>query len=136
MPSECNATQNEGIHVHVEPTRKFSHKTKWQQESVDVTRRTQRHSQIVCMLKPRDAQSVTSLRLKRELENVRRELRNLKTEQHENKTENAAGKMTTDEEVAHERTGHATYDPEVRNVSRGARSVNKSTKSSCGSCIL
>ena len=38
---------------------------------------------VVRMLKPRDAQSVTYLRLKRELENVRRELRNLKTGQHQ-----------------------------------------------------
>ena len=51
---------------------------------------------IVCMLKPRDAQPVTSLMLKRELENVRRELRNLNTEtgQHENKRENTTGEMT------------------------------------------
>ena len=40
---------------------------------------------VVWMLKSRDALSVTSLVLKRELENVRRELRNLRTGQHENK---------------------------------------------------
>ena len=40
--------------------------------------------EVVC-LNPRETQSVTSLMLKRELENVRRELRNLKTGQHENK---------------------------------------------------
>ena len=40
---------------------------------------------VVCMLKPRDAQSVTYLMLKREFENERRELRHLKTGQHENK---------------------------------------------------
>ena len=39
---------------------------------------------IVCFLKPRDTQSVTSLMLKRQLESVRRELRNIKTRQHEN----------------------------------------------------
>ena len=55
---------------------------------------------VVCMLKPRDAQSVTSLIFQRELENVRREPRNLKT-----------GEMTTDEKVAHKRTGHVTHDP-------------------------
>ena len=62
------------------------------------------------MLVPRDAQSVTSLTLKREMENVRRELRNLKTGQHENKRENAEGDMTVDKRITHERTGHATYD--------------------------
>ena len=82
---------------------------------------------VVCMLKPRDAQSVTSLMLKRELENVRRELRNLKTGQHENKRENTTGEMTLDEKIAHERTGHATYDPrcetclKVRGVSTHPR---------------
>ena len=76
---------------------------------------------VVCVLKPRDAQSVTSLMLKRELENVRRELRNLKTGQHENKRENTTGDMTTDEKVAHERTGHATYKSEVRDVSTHPR---------------
>ena len=65
---------------------------------------------VVCVLKPRDAQSVTSLTLKRELESVRRKLRNSKTGQHENKRENAARKMTEDERITHERTGHATYD--------------------------
>ena len=40
---------------------------------------------VVCMLKPRDAQSVTYLMLKRELEHERREQRYLKTGQHENK---------------------------------------------------
>ena len=66
---------------------------------------------VVCMLKPRDAQSVTSLTLKRELENARRELRNFKTSQHGNKRENTTGDMTVDEKIAHERTGHATHDP-------------------------
>ena len=37
---------------------------------------------VVCMLKPRDAQSVTSLMTKSELDNVRRELRKLQTGQH------------------------------------------------------
>ena len=72
---------------------------------------------VVCKLKPRDAQSVTSLMLKRELENVRLELRNLKTGQHEKKRENTTGEMTTDEKVAHERNGHARSDPR-RRVSR------------------
>ena len=48
MPSEWNATQTKGIHVHVESTREFSHTTKWQQKGNDVTRRQQRHSQS-CM---------------------------------------------------------------------------------------
>ena len=52
----------------------------------------------VCLLKPRDAQSVTSLMPKRELENARRELRDLKTGQHENKLEAAEREVT-----AHER---------------------------------
>ena len=82
---------------------------------------------VVCMLKPRDAQSVTSLMLKRELENVRRELRYLETGHHENKRENTTGDMTMDEKIAHERTGHATYDPryetslKVRGVSTHPR---------------
>ena len=42
---------------------------------------------------------------------VETRVRNLKTGQHENERENAAGEMTTDEKVAHERTGHATYEP-------------------------
>ena len=53
---------------------------------------------VACMLKPRDAQSVTSLMSKQ-------------TGQHENKKENAEGGMTADERITHERTGHATYDP-------------------------
>ena len=65
----------------------------------------------VRLLKPRDAQSVTSLMLKRELESVRRELRNLKTGQHVNKRENVEGERTADEKIAPERAGHATYDP-------------------------
>ena len=52
---------------------------------------------VVCLLKPGETQSVTSLMLKRELENVRRELRNLKTGQHENTRENVEGEMTADE---------------------------------------
>ena len=47
---------------------------------------------VVCMLKPRDAQTVNSLLLKRELESARRELRQLKAGQHENTRENAARK--------------------------------------------
>ena len=43
---------------------------------------------------------------------VETRVRNLKTGQHENdERENAAGEMTTDEKVAHGRTGHATYEP-------------------------
>ena len=66
---------------------------------------------IVCFLKPRDTQSVTSLMLKRELESVRRELRNLNTSQHENTRENVESEMTADARITHERAGHATYDP-------------------------
>ena len=66
---------------------------------------------IVCLLNPRDAQSVTSLMLKRELESARRELRNLKTGQHVKKKENVEGEMTGDEDKSHERAGHASYDP-------------------------
>ena len=82
---------------------------------------------VVCMLKPRDAKSVTSLMLKRELENARRELRKPKTGQHENKREHTTGEMTMDEKIAHERTGHATYGPrcetclKVRGVSTHPR---------------
>ena len=53
---------------------------------------------------------------KRNLENVKREFRNLKTGQHENTRENVEEKMTADERTTHERTGHATYDPKMRNV--------------------
>ena len=63
------------------------------------------------MLKPRDAQSVTSLMFKHEFLKKRRELLNLKTGQLENKRENAAREVTIDERITHERTGHATYDP-------------------------
>ena len=79
------------------------------------------------MLKPRDAQSVASLILRRELETVRRELRILKIGQHENNRENAAGEMTVDERITYERTGHATCDPrcetclKVRGVSTHPR---------------
>ena len=65
--------------------------------------------------------------LTRELENVRRELRNLKTGQHENKRENTTGEKTMDDKIAHERTGHAKYDPrcgtclKVRGVSTRPR---------------
>ena len=45
MLSEWNATQNKGIHVHVESTPEFSHATKWQQKGNDATRRKQRQSQ-------------------------------------------------------------------------------------------
>ena len=64
----------------------------------------------MCMLKPRDAESVTSLMLKRELEDVRRELRNLKPGQNENKRETAEGEMPAHERITHERTGHAMHD--------------------------
>ena len=82
---------------------------------------------IICFVKTRDTQSVISLKLKRELESVRREWRNLKTGQHENKQENLEGELTADERIAHERTGHATYDPgyetcvKVRGVSTHPR---------------
>ena len=53
--------------------------TKWQQ-TVKMSREGNRDTlKVVCMLKPRDAQSVTSLMLKRELENVRLKFRNLDT---------------------------------------------------------
>ena len=53
-------------------------------KNVTMSRERNRNTlKVACMLKPRDAQSVTSLMLKRELENVRRELRNLKTGQHQ-----------------------------------------------------
>ena len=83
--------------------------------------------EIVCFLKPRNTQSVTSLMLKRELENVRRELRNLKKLQHENTRENVESEMTADERITHERAGHATCDPrcetciKVRGVSTHPR---------------
>ena len=55
-------------------------------EKVTMSREGNRDTlKVVCMLKPRDALSVTSLIFKRELENARRELRNLKTGQHDNK---------------------------------------------------
>ena len=72
---------------------------------------------------------VTSLMLKRELEDVKRELRNLKTGQHENKRENTTGEMTADEKVAQVRTGRATYGPRcetclnVRGVSTNPRNA-------------
>ena len=66
---------------------------------------------VVCMLRPRDVQSVTSLMLKRELENARRELRNLMTGQHENKRETAERENTADDRITNERTGRATDDP-------------------------
>ena len=72
MPSEWNATQNKGIHVHAESALESSLTTKWQQKSNDVTRGNRNTLKLVCMLKPGGAQSVTSLMLKRELENVRR----------------------------------------------------------------
>ena len=66
---------------------------------------------VVCRWKPRDAQSVTSLMLKRDLENVRRELRKLRTGQHENKRENTTREVAMGEKITDERTGHAKYDP-------------------------
>ena len=66
---------------------------------------------VECMLKPRDAKSVTFLMLKRELESVDVNCENLKTGKHGNKREKTRGEMTVDEKIAHERTGHATYDP-------------------------
>ena len=75
---------------------------------------------VVCLLKRRETPSVTSLMLKRELENV-------KTGQHENTRENVEGEITTNERTTHERTGHATYDPrcetcvKVRRVSTRPR---------------
>ena len=81
-------------------------------QRVQMTRGGNRETlNMVCFLKPRDTQSVTSLMLKRELDNVRREFRNFKTGQHENRRENVEREMTADERVTHERAGHATYDP-------------------------
>ena len=68
MPSEWNATQNKGIHVHVESTRKLSSHN--QHDSIRVTMSRERNRdtlKVVCMLQPRDALSVTSLMLKREI---------------------------------------------------------------------
>ena len=47
---------------------------------------------------------------------MRRELRNLKTGQHGNKRENTTREMRMDEKIAHERTGHATYDPSEKRL--------------------
>ena len=102
--SEWYGTENKRIHVHAQSTREFSHTTEWQQKSDDMTRE-------VCILKPRDAQSVASLMLKRELGNVRRGLRSLKTGQHENKRANTTREMTVDDRIRHERHGQATNDP-------------------------
>ena len=66
---------------------------------------------IVCLLKPRDANAIASLMLKSKLEIVRRVLRNLKTGQHENKRNISEGVMTLTVKIIHERTGHATYYP-------------------------
>ena len=49
---------------------------------------------VVCLLKPRETRSVTSLMLKRELESVKRELWNFKNGQHENTRENVEGDWT------------------------------------------
>ena len=45
MPSEWDATQIKGIHIHVESTRVSSHTTKRQQKGDDVSRKNQRHTQ-------------------------------------------------------------------------------------------
>ena len=107
----------------------FLTQPKWQQQQkVTMSREGNTDTlKVACMWKPRDAQSVTSLMLKRDLENVRRELRNLKTGQHENKRENTTREMTLGEKIAHERTGHAKDDPRcetcltVRRVSTHSR---------------
>ena len=107
----------------------FLTQPKWQQQQkVTMSREGNTDTlKVACMWKPRDAQSVTSLILKRDLENVRRELRNLKTGQHENKRENTTREMTLGEKIAHERTGDAKYDPmcetclKVRRVSTHPR---------------
>ena len=81
---------------------------------------------VVCMLKPRDARSVTSLMLKRELENVRRELRNLKTGQHQIKRQKNKRNYNGGEHRARANwTCHMCS--EVRNASQGAKSVSTST---------
>ena len=62
------------------------------------------------MLKPRDAQSVPSLMLKRELESVRRELRSLKRGQHENMQEDARRRNDSSRKDDSREKGHAVYD--------------------------
>ena len=49
MSSEWNTTQNEGIHVHFESTRKFPHSTERRPKCNNVTRRKPKHTQS-CML--------------------------------------------------------------------------------------
>ena len=48
MPSEWNATQNEGIHVHDESTREFPHTTKWQRKGNDVTQKETKTLSKLC----------------------------------------------------------------------------------------
>ena len=72
----------------------------------------------VRLLKPRDAQSVTSLMLKRELESVRRELRNLKTGQHVNKRENVEGERTADEKLLPRESGMPHMIRDAKRVSK------------------
>ena len=45
MFSDWNTTQNEGMHVHFESTRKFLHSTERRPKSNNVTRGKQRHTQ-------------------------------------------------------------------------------------------
>ena len=67
---------------------------------------------VVCMLTSRDAQSVTSLILTRELEigDVNCETSRLVSMRTREKT-NSTEDLTMDEKIAHERIGHATCDP-------------------------
>ena len=136
MPSEWNATQNKGLHVHVVLHGSFLTQPSGRRKVTMSRERNRDTLKVVCMLKPEDAQSVTSLMLRREVENARRELRNLKTGQHENKRENAAGEMTMDEKDHARASWTCHIRSEVRNVSQSAKSVNTPSKSSRGSCIL
>ena len=127
MPPERNTTQNTWTHIDSESTTEFLH-TVERLSRVQMSRGGNRETlKIVCFLKPRDTQSVTSLMLKRELDNERRELRNFKTGQHENRRELVEREMNADGRITHERAGHATYDPrcetcvKVRGVSTHPR---------------
>ena len=76
MPLEWNATRSERMHVHVESTREVFSLNQKTAKKVTMSCEGNRDTlKVVCMLQPRDAQSITSQMLKRELENVRRELR-------------------------------------------------------------
>ena len=73
---------------------------------------------IECMLKPRDAQSVTSLMSNHELENARRALRLLKTGQHEHKRETAERENVSTRKTYSRENGTCNTRSEVRDVSQ------------------